>query len=271
MTDSFPAAQPQDPIVELLPDLFLVRGSMTFGPGRISRNMVVIRHDGELSLIGAVRMPPEGEARLESLGKVAHVIRLCAGHGLDDAYSVKRFGARFWAADDTQAVYTNPKPDVTFDEGDELPIGSSTVVRFRGILGSEVALVWHRNDGVVITGDALQHYDDWHRFNFGGWLFSRLSGFVPGTVVGPMWRRLFSYDDAQLRASFDTLLNTDFRHAVALHGTFVRANARERIIQAVDREFSRPLLKDWAYNLMIKRVGPQLEARRAELKARGKL
>lgn len=271
MSDLFPPAQPQDPIVEVLPDLFLVRGSTSFGPGRISRNMVVIRNNGELSLIGAVRMPPEAEAQLESLGKVAHVVRLCAGHGLDDAYTVKRFGATFWAASDTETTYANPKPDLTFDEGDELPVGSSTVVRFRGILDSEVALVWHRDGGVVITADALQHYDDWHRFNFGGWLFTRLSGFVPGTVVGPMWHRLLSYDDAQLRASFDLLLETDFRHAVALHGTFVRDNAKERIIQAVEREFTKPLLKDWSYNLMIKRFGPELEARRAELKARGVL
>lgn len=271
MSDPFPPVQPQDPIVELLPDLFLVRGSTAFGPGRISRNMVVIRHEGELSLIGAVRMPQDAEIHLESLGKVVHVIRLCAGHGLDDAYTVKRFEAKFWAADDTGAVYPDPKVDVRFDEGDELPIGPSTVVRFKGILGSEVALVWHRNDGVVITADALQHYDDWRRFNFGGWLFSRLSGFVPGTVVGPMWRRLLSYDDARLRASFDKLLEIEFQHAVALHGTFVGNNARERIVQAVEREFTSPLLKDWAYNMMMKRVGPQLEARREEMKARGLL
>lgn len=86
-----------------------------------------------------------------------------------------------------------------------------------------------------------------------------------------MWRRLLSYDDALLRASFGRLMETEFRHAVALHGTFVRNNARERVIQAVEREFTRPLLKDWSYNMMIKRVGPQLEARRAEMKARGVL
>lgn len=271
MSDSFPPVQPHDPIVELLPDLFLVRGSATFGPGRISRNMVVVRHEAALSLIGAVRMTPESEAQLQSLGKVAHVIRLCQGHGLDDAYTVARFGAKFWAADDTEALYADPKPDVIFDEGDELPIGPSTVVRFRGILGSEVALVWNRNDGVVITADALQHYDDWHGFNLGGWLFTRLSGFVPGTLVGPMWRRLLSYDDALLRSSFDRLLEARFRHGVALHGTFVRNDARERIIHAVEREFTRPLLKDWSYRMMIKRVGPQLEARRAEMAARGLL
>lgn len=271
MGDPFPPAQPQDPIVELMPDLFLVRGSTTFGPGRISRNMVVIRHEDQLSLIGAVRMPPEAETQLQALGKVAHVIRLCSGHGLDDAYTVERFGAKFWAADDTQMVYADPKPDVIFDEGHELPVGPTTVVRFRGILGSEVALVWHQNDGVAITADALQHYDDWHRFNFGGWLFTRLSGFVPGTVVGPMWRRLLSYDDGLLRASFDRLLETQFQHAVALHGTFVGKDARVRISEAVEREFTKPLLKDWSYNMMIKRIGPQLEARRAELKARGVL
>lgn len=269
MSEAFPPVQPQDPIQELLPDLFLVRGSITFGPGRISRNMVVIRNEGELSLIGAVRMSPEAEVQLESLGKVAHVIRLCSAHGLDDAYTVQRFQAKFWAARDTASVYPEPAPDVVFDERDELPVGPCSVMRFKGILDSEVALVWHRSDGVIVTADALQHYDDWRGFSFAGWLFLRLCGFKSGTIVGPVWRRLFSYDDELLKASIDRLLEADFQHAVALHGTFVSIQTRERITQAIERELRKPLLRDWAYKMMIKQFGPELEARREEMKTRG--
>ena len=41
----------------------------------ISRNMIIVRDQGELTLIGSVRMTPENESRLEELGKVNGAIR----------------------------------------------------------------------------------------------------------------------------------------------------------------------------------------------------
>ena len=74
-TRDFPAVQPQDPLVELLPDLFLLRGSINLAPGiSISRNMVVLRKQGERTLIGGVRMTTANERHLEQLGKGPNLV-----------------------------------------------------------------------------------------------------------------------------------------------------------------------------------------------------
>ena len=74
-TRDFPAVQPQDPLVELLPDLFLLRGSIKLAPGiSISRNMVVLRKQGERTLIGGVRMTTANERHLEQLGKGPNLV-----------------------------------------------------------------------------------------------------------------------------------------------------------------------------------------------------
>lgn len=52
-----PPAYPHDPIVELFPEVFLLHGSIRMGRGmRMNRNMLILRQDGELSLINPVRM-----------------------------------------------------------------------------------------------------------------------------------------------------------------------------------------------------------------------
>jgi hypothetical protein len=62
---------PHDPLVELVPDVFFVHGSMRMGPGMlINRNMAVVRHGTEVTLVNPIRLSPEGEAELEALGIV---------------------------------------------------------------------------------------------------------------------------------------------------------------------------------------------------------
>jgi hypothetical protein len=58
MTQTHPDPTPHDDIVEVLPDLFVVYGSIRLPlPGmRISRNMAVVRQGGALTLINPVRM-----------------------------------------------------------------------------------------------------------------------------------------------------------------------------------------------------------------------
>ena len=46
---SFPPAQPHDPIEEVAPDLFMVRGCIPLNPlMKISRNMAIVREDRSL-------------------------------------------------------------------------------------------------------------------------------------------------------------------------------------------------------------------------------
>lgn len=58
---SHPSAQPHDLIAEIARDLFIVRGTVPMNAlTSISRNMAVLRHEGELSLIDPIRPPPRG-------------------------------------------------------------------------------------------------------------------------------------------------------------------------------------------------------------------
>lgn len=248
---SFPAVQPQDPLVEVLPDLYLLRGSIRLAPGiSISRNMVVLRQSGELTLIGAVRMTPENESRLEELGKVANLVRI-SGHGLDDAYTVSRFGATFWCLSGTETAYASPKPDEIFDESSGLPFLNADLHTFQGISYSEAALIWRETGGVLIASDALQHYGDWRFFNAPSRIIHPLMGFSRGMIVGPVWHRLLTVDETALRQSFARLLERDFQHMIGLHGTLCRDVAKDRIRAAMIREFDEgPAMPDLAFKIV---------------------
>ena len=250
-TDSFPGVKPQDPLVEILPDLFLLRGSIKLAPGlSIGRNMVVIRDGDELTLVGSVRMTPENEARVEDIGRVTNLVRIGL-HGLDDAYTVSRFGCRFWCLAGTEGTYEQPPPDEIFTESDGLPFLDADLHRFEGIGISEAAIIWPKNGGVLITSDALQHYGDWRYFNAPSRLVHPLMGFSRGMIVGPVWHRLLTVDETTLRASFDKLVARNFEHMIGLHGTLCRDLAKERIRAAMVREFDEgPAMPDLTFRIV---------------------
>src|SRR5437879_3694797 len=90
-------ALPHGALDEVFPDVFVVRGRFKAGPGvHFDRNMTIVRTGKELVAINSVRLTDDGEAALGKLGKLTHVIRLGALHGMDDAYFVERFGATLW-------------------------------------------------------------------------------------------------------------------------------------------------------------------------------
>ncbi len=123
-----PLPEPHRSIEEIAEGVFWVQGSVKMGTGiRISRNMVVVRSGDELTLISAVRLSTEGEAALEKLGKVKHVVKIGAFHGRDDAYSVSRFGAAYWNAGEARPE--EPKPDHQLSAG-ALPIEDAELFLF---------------------------------------------------------------------------------------------------------------------------------------------
>ena len=74
------------PFEAIFPDLFRVEGQFELLRGvRIGRNMIVVREGSDLTLINAVRLTPEGEAELEALGTVRHLVKIGAFHDADDA------------------------------------------------------------------------------------------------------------------------------------------------------------------------------------------
>ncbi len=232
MTD-FPAALPHGPITEVFPDVFLVTGSFRFAPGlTITRNMVVVRQGGELVLVGSVRLSPEGEARLAELGKVTHVLRIGAFHGIDDPYTKQRFGAQLWAPPGTK-----PRGGVAAEQ--ELrpghsPLEGAQVFAFERGRQPEVAILLEREGGILLTCDSYQNWTTFDGCSLLGRVMMKAMGFGPALIGGP-WLKAMG---PEVRADFDRLIEVPFRHLLSAHGTPLRDSAQEGLKRAIAHRFA---------------------------------
>ena len=96
MTARFAPVQPHGPLQPIFDDVYWVTGTVVFKPiVRLARNMVVLRHDGVLTLIKSVRLDEQGEAALNAIGTGRHVRRIGV-RAMDDACDRDRYGARYW-------------------------------------------------------------------------------------------------------------------------------------------------------------------------------
>lgn len=125
-------AYPHDPIEEIAADLFMVRGSVRMNAlMRITRNMAIVRHQGDLTLINSIRLDEEGERELLALGDVKRILRLGPLHGLDDPYYVDRFGAELWAQAESE-TYPEPKIEQKLAADRPLPFPDAELSVFEG-------------------------------------------------------------------------------------------------------------------------------------------
>ncbi len=211
MSDTFPPAQPHEPPREILPDVLFVHGTMRMGPGMtINRNMVALRHEGELTLLNPVRLSAEGEAALEAFGTVQHAVRLGCMHSLDDPYTVKRFGARFWCAPGADAGL-EPKPDALLEASAELPIPGAELFTFRGVQKPECAVLFRRAD-LLVTCDAVQHWESTSGCSLLGKLACHAMGFLHPANIGPPWRRIQTPKGGSLESEFERLSSLGFEN-----------------------------------------------------------
>ena len=234
----YPAACRHGPIEDIGEGIFFVPGSIRLGPlMTISRNMVVVQNDDhELTLVNPVRLSPEGEAALASLGTVRHLVRLGCFHGIDDPYCKQCYGAEFWAQPDSDR-YPEPEPDHLLSEGGPLPIPDAELFVFRETKKPECALLIKRANGVLLTCDSVQHYGDWHRHSFVARLAMRWMGFSLTTLVGPLWLKGLTKAGGSLRPDFERLLELDFDCLLTAHGTPLATGAKQAVTRAVERAF----------------------------------
>ena len=240
MTDptAYPPALPHDPVEEIAPDLFMVRGSVRLNAlMRITRNMAVVRHAGALHLVNPIRLTESGEQQLVALGEVKHLLRLGPMHGQDDPYYVDRFGAELWTPGASEQ-YPEPKAAQQLAEGCDLPFPDAAVFGFSGTAQPECALLLRRDPGVLLTCDAIQHYGD-YRHN--SWLARTLMpwiGFPKTTIVGPVWLKVMTPQGESLKGEFERLLTWDFDRLLAAHGSFLERSAKASVEAAVRKAFA---------------------------------
>lgn len=238
---AYPDALPHDPVKAIDDDLFIVHGCVQ--PStivRFTRNMVVVREHGQLTLINPVRMDDAGLASLEALGTVANVLRLGPMHGMDDPFYVDRYNAAFWAFADGK-TYSESAISHTLNEGGDLPFGDASLFAFQYMKETEGAILLQRGSGVLITCDAIQSYSTAPHYPHTN-LFTRLLmpviGFPKKTLIGPMWMKFLVTDRDGMKSEFQRLLEWDFDQLIAAHGTFLDQGAHPAVEQAFERMFS---------------------------------
>jgi hypothetical protein len=232
MPDFLPA-QAHGAIEEVFPDLFLVRGSFRFAPGlSIARNMAIVRQGGELVLVNSVRLDAAGEAALERLGKVTHLVRIGAFHGVDDPYYLHRFGARYWWPPGTRHDTPPPADSGELRPGSS-PIDQAAVFLFEKGARPEAAILLQRHGGVLLTCDSYQNWTSFEGCSLLGGLMMRAMGFGPA-LIGAPWAKMMG---PAVRDDFERLLQVPFTHLVPAHGAPLRDAAKEGLRAAITRRF----------------------------------
>jgi hypothetical protein len=230
---AFAPVQPHGSFTEVFPDVFQLQGTIRFATLlSITRNMTVVRQGGELVVLNSVRLSPEGEAELEKLGKVTHVVRVGAFHGLDDPYYVDRWKATLWGPPGTQHGAGLAGRDLTQDE---CPLPGARVFLFQHTKQPEAAIVLDREGGVLIPCDSYQNWTTFEGCSVLGGLMMRALDFRPTVIGGPWMKRVGS---PEVRADFERLLEVPFAHLLPAHGTTLRDRAREGLRTAVAHRFA---------------------------------
>lgn len=238
----FPKAGEHGEIAELFSDVFFVTGTVDMKgplPTRFSRNMTIIRQDGELVLVNSVRLGEAGLAALDKLGNVKHVIRLAGFHGMDDPFFKDRYRATVWSVDAPYVTGFDPSkgkvyftPDIIMNDETELPVSDARLIRFASATPGEALLLLDREGGILVSGDCMQNWGTTDRyFSLPARLIMRLMGFIKPHNIGPGWLKTAKPDVKEVKG----VLDNDFQHVLPCHGAAVVGNARQLYEPAISR------------------------------------
>ena len=237
MSPAFPAVEPHGALEPLFDDVWRVTGSVVMAPlVRISRNMVVLRRAGQLTLINAVRLDEAGLAALDALGEVRDVVRIGV-HAMDDAFYLDRYEATRWAMPG-MAPLTEDLPNRVLGE-DGLPVEDAELFSFEGTKDPEGALLVGQDGGLLLTCDSVQHWEPMPFVSFAGKVASKLMGFENPAQIGPPWRKRMTPAGGSLKADFDRMVQLPFRHLLGGHGGLLRDEGPETLRASIARTFPR--------------------------------
>jgi len=234
MPADYAPVEPHGSLTPFLDDVWSVSGSVVMGPlVRITRTMTVVRHDGDLTLINAVRLGDEGLAALTALGTIRNVVKIGV-HGMDDAFYVGEHGATPWAlAGAEYAPGGTPAQPLT---PDSLPIPGAQFFAFELTNKPESALLLPHGGGVLVTCDAVQNWEHTDGCSVVGKVVTHVFGFIKPAQIGPPWKKIMTPEGGSLRPDFERLAALPFQHLIGGHGEPLRDVARDRLQATIARE-----------------------------------
>ena len=232
MTQSFQPVQSHGPLEPIFENAWYVTGSVIFKPlVRLARNMVILRHGEELTVINSVRLDADGEAALDALGKVAHVMKI-GFHGMDDAYYVDRYNAKIWAIGNGESSEEAGE----LSEDAELPFPDARVFMFRQTIVPEAVILVERQGGLLITCDSVQHWEPQDIMSPLAKILTRIMGFQHPAQIGPPWRKRQTPPNGNLLSDFERLADLPFQRLIGGHGGLLESDAPSRLKETIKRE-----------------------------------
>jgi hypothetical protein len=229
---SFPPALPHGPIVRVTDGVHTVRGTFAMGPGiRIGRTMTILERAGTLVVLNAIRLSAEGEAALDRLGKVAHLVKLSDSHSLDEPYYADKYRPEVWAMAGAKLGGLEAKREL----GKAAPLDDSLVLDYPGSSGwRECALLVKTGGGTLVTCDAIQNHVDAEGASFLGRIMTPLLGFKGGVIVPKMWRKYQKLNGEAVRNAFAPILEHSFSVLSTGHGPAITGEAATNVRKAVE-------------------------------------
>jgi hypothetical protein len=229
MTFEYSPAWPHGEIEEVFPDIFFVTGTnRTHHAGvdlQTSRGMVAVRERDGLVLVNTVRLDDDGLRKLESLGRIAHVVRLGAFHGRDDPFYRDRYKATLWALPESMHA-DGHEADHTLVPHRMLPLRDAELFVFESAKYPEAALLLRRDGGILITCDAVQNWvivDRYFSPETGAQFMAQ--GLIRPANIPSTWLGACEPDASDFRR----LLALEFRHLVSAHGEPLLRDAHSRL------------------------------------------
>jgi hypothetical protein len=241
MTDThlqqFSPAWPHGEIKPIFPNVFFVTGTnKTHHEGtdiQTSRNMTILRHGSELTLINTVRLTDPALKKLEALGSVTNIVRIGAFHGRDDAFYKHQYPkAKLWALKGT-TYDSGLKVDQELVPNGLMPFSTCSIFAFKTSSQPECILHIDQEGGILVSCDSIQNItstDDFYSSETAK-SFHEM-GLVASANISPIW-----LGATHTKASdFEELLKKfTFSHLLTGHGEPLMDNAYKKVSETVQR------------------------------------
>ena len=228
---------PHSKIKEVFPNIFYVMGTNITKHNNVelqhSRNMIIIRDSGKLSLINSVRLNDQGLSALDSLGKVKNIIRIGAFHDRDDAFYLDRYNASLWALEGMQHQ-NNRLADVLLVPKGEMPLTDCSLFIFDTSVHPEGILHIAKEGGILITCDSIKNWvaADQYFSTDSAKLYKKQGAFGVATISN-VWKEACKVQSLD----FVRLKSLKFRHLLSAHGKPLLNSAYEAVTKIIQKEY----------------------------------
>jgi hypothetical protein len=197
---------------------------------RIGRTMTIVEAGDGLAVINPVRLDEAGEAELEKLGAVKHLVKISDSHSHDDHYYVERFRATVWALEGAKLKGFSEDKRL----GPDSPFAGATHIDLPGAgAWREGAILVKNGGGTLVTCDSIQNCVDGEGCSFIARAMMPMMGFKGGVIVPKMWRKYQKLAGDAVTKALAGVTDKTFANLIAGHGPAAIGGADASVRAAV--------------------------------------